>query len=102
LEDRHDVVLVAMFQACALSLSPPRRACAGPACAGAEPGGKPEGSPCHPGATGEGKAGRAKDVNPWLMSRKWQPRIGDSATGVTGPVPWKGGRRRAGEKPRSA
>jgi hypothetical protein len=57
-------VLVALFRACALSLSLPRRACAGPACVGAEPGGKPEGLPCHPGATGEGKAGRAKDVNP--------------------------------------
>jgi hypothetical protein len=31
---------------------------------GAEPGGKAEGSLSHPGATGEGKAGRAEDVNP--------------------------------------
>ena len=64
---------------------------------GAEPGGKPEGSPSHPGATGEGKAGRAKDVNPWLMPRNWQPRMGDGCAGVIGPVPWKGGRRRAGD-----
>ena len=54
----------ALFRACALSLSLPRRACAGPVRVGAEPGGKPEGSPSHPGATGEGKAGRAKNVNP--------------------------------------
>jgi hypothetical protein len=57
-------VLVALFRACALSLSLSRRACAGPVRVGAEPGVKPEGSPSHPGATGEGKAGRAKDVNP--------------------------------------
>jgi len=69
---------------------------------GAEPGEKPEGSPCHPGATGEGKAGRAKNVNPWLMPRKRQPWIGDSVAGVIGPMPWKGGRRRAGDRPRLA
>ena len=57
-------MLVALFRACALSLSLPWRACAGPARVGAEPGGKPEGSPSHPGATGKGKAGRAKNVNP--------------------------------------
>ena len=56
-------MLVALFRACALSLSLPRRACAGRARVGAKPGGRPEGSPSHPGAAGEGKAGRAKDVN---------------------------------------
>jgi len=51
----------ASFQARAQGLSPPRRASLVTAGSGAR--GEAQGRPFHPGATGQGKTGRVKNLN---------------------------------------
>ena len=49
------------------------------------PGKKPERFSCHPGAAGEGKAGRANVSEPSMTPRYLQPRIGDGLAGEQDP-----------------
>lgn len=48
-------------------------------------GKKPKRFPCHPGAAGEGKAGRANSSEPLMTPRYEKPRVGDSSAGVQDP-----------------
>jgi len=47
-------------------------------------GGKPKRCRFHPGGSGEGKPGRVKNVNPWLMPREAEPRMVGRRGGVKG------------------
>ena len=47
-------------------------------------GGKPKRRRFHPGGAGEGKPGRVKNVNPWLMPREAEPRMVGRRGGVKG------------------
>lgn len=48
-------------------------------------GKKPKQSSCHPGAAGEGKAGRVNESEPLMTPRYEKPRVGDSSAGVQDP-----------------